>query len=84
MKPGSASSLVVEGVYKITRNPMYLGFLLALVGWAVCLANPLSFALIPAFVVYMNRFQIAPEEEALETVFKDIFRAYKASVRRWL
>lgn len=84
MRPDSTSSLVVEGVYKVTRNPMYLGFLLVLLGWAVFLSNPLSYTFIPAFVVYMNRFQIAPEEKALEAVFQDIFRAYKAKVRRWL
>ncbi|MGZ8193133.1 MAG: methyltransferase family protein [Methylobacter sp.] len=84
MTPASASALVIEGIYKVTRNPMYLGFLLILVGWAVFLSNLLASILIPAFVIYMNRFQIAPEEKALEAVFQDRFRAYKAKVRRWL
>ncbi|CAA9889794.1 Protein-S-isoprenylcysteine methyltransferase [Candidatus Methylobacter favarea] len=84
MIPDSASALVVEGIYKVTRNPMYLGFLLMLIGWAVFLSNLLSYSVIPAFVIYMNRFQITPEEKALEALFQDRFRAYKAKVRRWL
>ncbi|MDD5579412.1 MAG: isoprenylcysteine carboxylmethyltransferase family protein [Methylobacter sp.] len=84
MTPDSASSLVVEGIYKVTRNPIYLGFLLILLGWAVFLSNLLSYIFIPVFIIYMNRFQIAPEEKALEALFQDVFRSYKAKVRRWL
>jgi len=51
MKPESSTSLVVFGVYKFTRNPMYLGFLLILAGWAVFLSNFLAFFLLPAFVL---------------------------------
>jgi protein-S-isoprenylcysteine O-methyltransferase Ste14 len=82
--PGSASSLVVSGVYRLTRNPMYLGLLLVLLGWGVFLSNALALVLIPAFVVYMNRFQISPEERALTSLFPQVFFAYKAKVRRWL
>jgi len=84
MKPDSASSLVVGGIYRITRNPMYLGFLLVLLGWAVFLSNLFAYALVPVFVIYMHRFQIAPEERSLEKLFGTEFRAYKAKVRRWL
>jgi protein-S-isoprenylcysteine O-methyltransferase Ste14 len=63
---------------------MYLGFLLSLVAWAAFLGNALAFALIPAFVVYMNLFQIRPEERALATRFEPVFEAYKSKVRRWL
>jgi protein-S-isoprenylcysteine O-methyltransferase Ste14 len=83
MKPGSASSLVISGVYKFTRNPMYLGLLFVLSGFVVLRANALALIWIPAFVLYMNRFQIIPEERALESLFKDEFLAYKAKVRRW-
>jgi len=83
-KPGSASSLVVSGVYKFTRNPMYLGLLFVLSGWVVLRANALAVVWIPAFVVYMNRFQIRPEERALESLFKEDFLAYKTKVRRWI
>ena len=84
MKPESASSLVASGIYKLTRNPMYLGYLLALLGWAIFLSNVLAFLLLPAFVLYLNRFQINPEERMLATLFGQEFAAYKASVRRWL
>jgi len=82
--PGCASSLVVSGVYKFTRNPMYLGFLLVLLGWTVLLSNPLGLVWILAFVLYMNRFQIRPEERALASLFKQDFLAYKTRVRRWV
>jgi protein-S-isoprenylcysteine O-methyltransferase Ste14 len=83
-KPQTTSSLVSTGVYRFSRNPMYLGFLLALAGWAVFLANALAFVLLPAFVVYMNRFQITPEERALSAMFGAEFAAYKQKVRRWV
>ena len=84
MNPASATSLVVSGIYRRTRNPMYLGFLLGLVGWAVFVANALAFLVLPAFVLYMNRFQIRPEEAALTSRFGSDFVSYKARVRRWL
>lgn len=83
-RPDKTSALVTSGVYRYTRNPMYLGLLLALTAWAVYLAHVLAFALLPAFVVYMNRFQITPEENALSEKFGPAFVAYKRSVRRWL
>ena len=63
---------------------MYLGFLLALGGWAIFLANAVSALLLPLFVLYMNRFQIAPEERALAARFGQQFEDYRRSVRRWL
>ena len=84
MKPESSSSLVVSGIYRWTRNPMYLGFLLGLLGWAIFLSNALAFFFLPAFIVYMNRFQIEPEEKALTVLFAKQFAAYKSRVRRWL
>jgi len=84
MKPESSSSLVASGIYKLTRNPMYLGFLLALLGWAIFLSNIPAFLFLPAFILYMNRFQIEPEERALAALFGQAFAAYKASVHRWL
>jgi len=83
-KPEQSSSLVATGIYRFSRNPMYLGFLLALMGWCVFLANWLSALLLPAFVMYMNRFQIQPEERALENRFSQQFLDYCKSVRRWL
>lgn len=84
MKPESSSSLVLSGIYKFSRNPMYLGFLLVLFGWAVFLSNALSFVCLPAFIYYMNRFQIEPEEKALAGKFDEEYVAYKSRVRRWL
>lgn len=84
MKPGSSSSLVVTGIYFVTRNPMYLGLLLVLLAWAIYLANVLSVLLLPAFVWYMSRYQIEPEERALTSLFGPEFTAYVARVRRWM
>jgi protein-S-isoprenylcysteine O-methyltransferase Ste14 len=84
MKPESSSSLVVSRIYKLTRNPMYLGLLLVLVGWGVHLSNFAAFLLLPAFILYMNGFQIAPEERALAALFGQEFAAYKSRTRRWL
>jgi protein-S-isoprenylcysteine O-methyltransferase Ste14 len=63
--PMATSALVIGGIYRITRNPMYLGLLMGLLGWAAFLANPLALLLVPAFVLYINRFQIEPEERTL-------------------
>lgn len=83
-KPSSTSSLVSTGVYRFTRNPMYLGLLLVLLGWSTFLANVVAFLFAPLFVLYINRFQITPEERALSSLFGAEFSAYKARVRRWL
>lgn len=82
--PEQSSSLVATGIYRFSRNPMYLGLLLALVGWSVYLANWATALLLPAFVAYLNRFQIQPEERALTQRFGPQFVAYSRSVRRWL
>jgi protein-S-isoprenylcysteine O-methyltransferase Ste14 len=84
MKPESASSLVGSGVYRITRNPMYVKLLLVLVAWATFLAAPLALPCPLAFVLYIGRFQIAPEEFALTKLFGSEYAEYKAKVRRWL
>ena len=80
----ATTTMVTSGIYRFTRNPMYLGFLFVLTGWAIYLSNVLAFALLPVFVWYMNRFQILPEERALAAKFSHAFTAYKCSVRRWL
>jgi protein-S-isoprenylcysteine O-methyltransferase Ste14 len=84
MKPDTASTLVVSGIYQMTRNPMYLGFFLILIGWAIFLSNVAAFMPLPLFVLYMNRFQIEPEERALASLFGQAFESYRSSVRRWL
>ena len=84
LNPAAATALVTSGVYQLTRNPMYLGALILLIGWAVFLTNALGFILVPAFVLYLNRYQIVPEERALASLFASEFTAYCARVRRWL
>lgn len=84
MKPDSASALVVTGIYRVTRNPMYLGFLWILLGWGIVLSHALAFLILPGFVLYMNRFQIEPEERALTTLFGQAFVDYRSRVRRWI
>lgn len=84
MKPRDATSLVTSGVYRLSRNPMYAGALLGLAAWAIYLSHALAFLLLPAFVAYMNRFQIAPEERALAARFGDAYEKYRTAVRRWL
>ena len=63
---------------------MYLGFVLGLAAWALFLGNPVAALIVPAFVLYMNRFQIEPEERALEARFGAAYAAYRRAVRRWL
>jgi protein-S-isoprenylcysteine O-methyltransferase Ste14 len=84
IKASSASALVSSGVYRFTRNPMYLGLLLALFAWAMLVSNPLALLLLPVYVLYINRFQIIPEERVLASLFGTEYSAYKESVRRWL
>lgn len=84
IRPESASSLVCTGTYRVTRNPMYLGILLVLVAWAVFLFSAWALLAVVGFVLYMNRFQIAPEERALLDIFGNEYELYKARVRRWL
>jgi protein-S-isoprenylcysteine O-methyltransferase Ste14 len=84
MKPGKTSSLVTTGIFRYTRNPMYVGLLLVLFGWALFL--PSDWALVGplAFVLYIGRFQIAPEERVLSGLFGEQFSEYMARVRRWV
>jgi protein-S-isoprenylcysteine O-methyltransferase Ste14 len=75
---------VTGGVFRWSRNPMYLGMLVALAGWAAYLSNALAALLLPAFVAYLNRFQIRPEEQALLARFGPSYSEYMATVRRWI
>ena len=84
LNPGAASRVVSNGIYRYSRNPMYLGFLLALAAWAIYLSNALAAWFLPAFVAYMNRFQIKPEERTLLAKFGPVFSQYVAAVRRWV
>jgi protein-S-isoprenylcysteine O-methyltransferase Ste14 len=84
LKPDSASALVQSGVFRFTRNPMYVGMALVLVGWAAFLAAPCTLLGPVAFVLFIQRFQIVPEERAMEKLFGEEFARYRARVRRWI
>ena len=83
-KPEEASSLVSSGVFRITRNPMYVGLLCVLVAWAVFLASVWALLGPVVFVLYIGRFQIAPEERVLAKLFGGEYTDYQARVRRRL
>lgn len=81
--PAKATSLVTSGVYQFSRNPMYLGLLLILLAWGLWLGNAFNVLLAAGFVGYMNKFQIAPEEEALYKMFGNSYKQYSTLTRRW-
>ena len=84
LNPANATKLIVDGIYKFSRNPMYLGLLLVLFGVSIML-NPIGGLLfLPLFILYLNLFQIIPEEKAMIDLFKDEFLDYKENVRRWI
>ncbi|MFO8142341.1 MAG: isoprenylcysteine carboxylmethyltransferase family protein [Marinobacter sp.] len=82
--PEASSALVCSGIYRYSRNPMYVGFALWLLAWAVFLGSGWGVLGVVFFVLYMNRFQIVPEERALRVLFDKEFGAYQQRVRRWL
>lgn len=82
--PEKASALVRTGIYGVSRNPMYLGMLLVLAGWSVFLASAPALLGLPGFVLYIERFQIEPEERMLEKLFGEDYCEYQSKVRRWL
>jgi protein-S-isoprenylcysteine O-methyltransferase Ste14 len=84
LNPEKASALVTGGAYRITRNPMYVGMTLILTAWAVHLSALWPFAGPVLFVLYIDRFQIVPEERVLHALFGEAYSAYAARVRRWL
>lgn len=84
VRASEASVLVSGGIYGWTRNPMYLGWALTLLGWALYLGNLVALLLVPVFVWYINRFQIEPEERILTELFGTQFNSYSSKVRRWI
>ena len=84
LKPEASSSLVVGGIYRLTRNPMYVGMLCLLCAWCVYLGSVVNIVCLVVFVMYMTRFQIKPEEQALERLFGREYLSYKEKTRRWL
>ncbi|MGY1531582.1 methyltransferase family protein [Luteimonas sp. A649] len=84
LRPAKASQLVTSGVYRFTRNPMYLGHALMLLGWALYLGNLVALGAVPVLVLYLSRFQIRPEETQLLARFPDAYAAFCRQVPRWL
>jgi protein-S-isoprenylcysteine O-methyltransferase Ste14 len=84
LRPDRTSTLVTSGAYQFSRNPMYVGMVLTMMGWALYLLS------LPALVVplllaaYLHRFQILPEERVLSQLFGDAYQSYARDVRRWL
>jgi len=84
LAPERARTLVTDGIYRLTRNPMYLGMLLVLAGWAVWLGNAASWLGLPLSMALLTVLQIAPEERILRQRFGAEFERYAARVRRWI
>jgi protein-S-isoprenylcysteine O-methyltransferase Ste14 len=82
--PSKTSVLVTWGIYRWTRNPMYLGLLLLLIGWAICLGSLSPFVMPPVFALILERVQILPEERLLRARFGDDYDQYCRIVGRWL
>ena len=82
--PERSCSLVTGGIYRLSRNPMYLGLVLLLIAYCLYLGSLYALAVVAGFILSMNRLQIEAEERALEASFGDAYRRYKERVRRWL
>jgi protein-S-isoprenylcysteine O-methyltransferase Ste14 len=84
LKPENANKLVTDRLYRFTRNPMYLGMVFILTGWSFYLGGLSSFLLLPIFILLLTKYQIAPEERILESIFGEEYLRYKTEVRRWI
>jgi len=84
MKPETTSVLITSGIYRFSRNPMYVGILFVLVAWTIFLSSAWAVIGAVTFVLYIGRFQIEPEERALTERFGAAYRDYKSAVRRWV
>lgn len=84
LKTDQSTTLVTGGIYRWTRNPMYLGFVFILLAFGFFVGNAASFVALPLYITSMTLLQIIPEERALTTCFGDAYRQYQARVRRWL
>ena len=84
LKPEAATSLITTGIFKLSRNPMYLGMLLLIISLWIKTGAVLGFILVAGFIAYLNYFQIFPEEQAMKGLFSDKYKTYCQQVRRWL
>jgi protein-S-isoprenylcysteine O-methyltransferase Ste14 len=79
-----SSALVTGGVFRLSRNPMYLGLVLVLFGLGIALGSAIPFVVVPVFVWSITVRFIGPEEKLMTEQFGDDYEAYKSKVRRWL
>lgn len=84
LRPQASTRLVCSGLHRFSRNPMYLGHATILLGVVVLLQHAAALFALPAYMVYVTRFQIIPEERALRERFGEDYRRYCSRVRRWL
>lgn len=82
--PEKTSYLVSGGIYRVTRNPMYLGMQLIIIAAIFKFGNYYGFIALPFFILYITQFQIKPEERIIERIFGEEYVFYKKKVRRWL
>ena len=83
-KPSKTSSLVISGIYRITRNPMYLGMLFLIISFTFYKLSLAGAIVIPSFIFYINKYQIEPEEYELRKKFGENFEDYCKKVDRWI
>ena len=84
LRPFKSTSLITNDIYKYSRNPMYFGYLLIILGSSVYLGNVISIFIIPLFIFTINFLQIIPEEEALKDIYGPRYDEYLSKVRRWI
>ena len=82
LRPHASTRLITTGPYRHTRNPMYLGHALMLLGWALYLGNAVAMLAVPLYMSYITRYQIMPEERQLAARFPH-YTAYCRAVPRW-
>ena len=84
VRPFKSTSLITNDIYKYSRNPMYFGYLLIILGSSAYLGNVISIIIIPLFIFTINFLQIIPEEEALKDLYGPRYDEYLSKVRRWI
>ena len=84
LRPALSQQLITSGVYRITRNPMYLGFVSFLLAWSFYLSSMYALLVVLGYMFYLTRLQIIPEERVLAASFGEDFDDYRSRVRRWL
>lgn len=84
IRPDETTVFVAHGVFRYTRNPMYLAMQIALLAWALWIANGVALLVSVSFTPYITYLQIVPEERSLEARFGVDYTAYRQRVRRWI